>query len=730
MQVAEVVRRGWCGPCHTRCGLLVHFEGDRAVRVEGDPKHPVNRGAICSRGQLILEHLYHPDRVNFPLKRVGEKGGGKWQRISWDEALDEISSKIRDIKAKFGAESLSFCGGTYRTYMWASKRFFNLFGSPNLTGPGAICHCSSFAIESATYGSMAHSDLRNAACIVLWAHTPSESVPIPEWNAIVTAKKRDAKLIVIDPRFTREAEMADLWLQIRPGTDAGLMLGWLKIIVDEGLYDKDFVEKWTVGFDQLKERIAGYSPQIVSEITWIPEDKIVEGARTYATTKPASLTWGLGCDKQGVNLSHVARARSILRAITGNLDVKGGDSIGLSGVLGNIVSDVEMELNEMLPREQRRKQLGEDRYRLFSYPGWELISQAVRKMPPTYMKPPTAQMTAQANARAVWEAVIAGNPYPVKGMIVLAGNPLMSLPSTKLVYSALKRLELLVVMDYYMTPTAELADYVLPAASTLERSDIATTGPRVFACPKAIEPLYERRNDYEFWRELGLRLDQKEYWPWKTAEELCDFRLKPLNVTFQELVEKYEIFAPHEEKKYEKYGFGTPSGRVEFYSTIFEELHYDPLPSYIEPPETPISAPDIAKDYPLILNTGGRFLPMYQSELRQIRSAREMVPDPTIDIHPETARGLGVANGDWVTVETQSGKIKQKARLTEGVHPRMVHVQHGWWFPETLGEDPGLHGVWDSNANVLCTDDPEYCSREIGGWPHTAILCKIQRATR
>ena len=727
--MAEAVRRGWCGPCHTRCGLLVHFQGNRAVKVEGDPKHPVNRGAICSRGRLILEHLYHPDRVNFPLKRVGEKGGGKWQRIHWDQALDEIASKIGNIKAKFGAESLSFCGGTYRTYMWASKRFFNLFGSPNLTGPGAICHCSSFAIESATYGTMAHSDLRNAACIVIWGHTPSESVPIPEWQQIVAATKRGTKLIVVDPRFTKTAEMADLWLQIRPGTDAALMLGWLKIIVDEELYDKDFVEKWTVGFDRLKERITDYPPERVSKITWIPRDKIVESARIYATTKPAALTWGLGCDKQGVNLSNVARARSILRAITGNLDAKGGDLIGLSGPLGKVVSDVEMELNEMLPSDQRRKQLGGDKYSLLSYPGWERTSEAAGKMPPTYMKPPTAGMTAQANPRTVWQAVIEGNPYPVKGMIVLAGNPLLSLASTESVHSALKRLELLVVMDYYMTPTAELADYVLPAASTLERSDIATAGPRVLACPKALEPLYERRNDYEFWRELGLRLDQKEYWPWQTAEELCDYRLKPLDITFKELVEKYEIFASHEDKKYEKYGFGTPSGKVELYSTIFEELDYDPLPSYIEPPETPISVPTIAKDYPLILNTGGRFLPMYHSELRQIRSAREIIPDPIIDIHPETARELDIANDDWVWVETQRGRIKQRARLTGGVHPRMVHVQHGWWFPETSGEDPGLHGVWESNANVLCTDDPEYCSKEIGAWPDTAILCKVYRAT-
>ena len=727
--MAEIVRRGWCGPCHIRCGLLVHLQGDKAVKVDGDPQHPVNKGATCIRGQRILEHLYHPDRVNFPLKRVGTKGGGKWQKISWNQALDEIASKISDIKTTSGAEALAFCGGTYRTYMWASKRFFNLFGSPNLTGPGVICHCSSFAVESATYGTMAHSDLRNAACIVIWGHTPSESVPIPEWQQIVTAKKNGVKLIVVDPRFTKTARIADIWLQIRPGTDAALMLGWLKIIIDEGLYDEDFVEKWTVGFDQLKDRIAAFTPERVSEITWIPKEKILEAARIYATTKPACLTWGLGCDKQGVNLTHVARARSILRAITGNLDVKGGDLISLSEPQGKVVSDGEMELNETLLPDQRRKQLGGGDYRLFSYPGWERTSDAAGTMPPAYIRPPTAAMTAQANPRTVWQAAIEGKPYPIKGMIVLAGNPLMSLTSTKLVHRALKRLELLVVMDYYMSPTAELADYVLPAASTLERSDIATAGPRVVACPKAMEPLYERRGDYEFWRELGLRLGQREYWPWKTAEEVCDYRLKPLGITFEELTAKYEVFAPHEDKQYEKYGFGTPSRKVELYSSILDELGFDPLPSYSEPPESPVSAPETAEDYPLIMNTGGRFMPMYHSELRQIRSAREMVPDPIVDVNPQTARTLGIADGDWVWVETRRGKIKQRARLTEEVDPRMAHLQHGWWFPEMPAEDPGLHGLYESNANVLCTDDPEYCSKEIGAWPDTALLCKIYKAS-
>jgi len=271
-----------------------------------------------------------------------------------------------------------------------------------------------------------------------------------------------------------------------------------------------------------------------------------------------------------------------------------------------------------------------------------------------------------------------------------------------------------------MTPTAELADYVLPAACTLERSDFPN-------CPKAIESLYERRDDYQFWRELGIRVGQENYWPWKTAEEVCDYRLKPLDLTFEQLVKRGGLRPTKECRKYEREGFGTPSGKVEIYSSIFEKLGLDPLPSYKEPPESPMSDPDLAKDYPLIMIASGNFMPMYHSELRQISSAIKQRPDPLTDIHPQTAKSLGIADGDWVWIETLRGKIKQRARLSDEVHPSVVRVQHGWWFPETSGEAPSLHGLWESNANVLCPVDPEYCNVEIGGWPHSALLCRINK---
>ena len=244
------IRKGWCGPCHVRCGMLVQFEGGQAVAVKGDPDNPLNRGALCERGQLILEHLYNPARLNYPLKRARQRGAGQWQRITWDQALDEIAEKLGRLRDQFGAETLALSRGTNRTYGWAMKRFLNLFGSPNMTGPNTICMCPSHTVEWSTYGSFARQDIANARCIVIWGYQPSESYRIPDWRELLAAKKRGARIIVVDPRRTKEAEMADLWLAVRPGTDVAVMLGWLKIIIEENLYDREFVEKWTVGFEQ------------------------------------------------------------------------------------------------------------------------------------------------------------------------------------------------------------------------------------------------------------------------------------------------------------------------------------------------------------------------------------------------------------------------------------------------------------------------------------------------
>jgi len=722
MITTSEIKKGWCGPCHVRCGMLVHFENGRAVKVQGDPDNRINRGALCRRGQLILEHLYNVSRLNYPLRRSGLRGEGKFQQLTWDQAMDEIAEKLSSLRDRYGAETLALSRGTHRTYGWAMKRFLNLFGSPNMTGPNTICMCPSHTVEWSTYGSFARQDIGNARCIVIWGYQPSQSYVVTDWRDLLAAKSRGAKIIVVDPRRTKEAEMADIWLQVRPGTDVAIMLGWLKIIISENLYDTSFVEKWTIGFDQLKKHLDGYSLSELSRLSWIPEDKLCASARMYAETKPSTITWGLGIDLQGVNAMQAVRARCILRAITGNLDIAGGEILGAFGGDPRLISNVQLELNDAISPEQKKKQLGAGEYGLFGFPGWDMIREASDK-PGAWFTPPQSEMTCCAHQRHVLHAITTGRPYPVKAFITQSNNTLVQAADTKAVYRALssENLELTVAMDYYQTPTGLFADYLLPAACTLERSDFP-------ASPKAMEPLYQRRDDYQFWRELGIRLGQAEYWPWKTIEEVCDYRLAPIGITFSQMLRGGGPPPSRNHKKFEIQGFGTPSGKVEIYSSIFANLGLEPLPVYREPVESPEGNPELAQDYPLILIATGKFMPFYHSELRQISSAIQEQPDPIADIHPQTARNLGISSNDWVWIETLRGKIKQRARLTDEVHPAMLRAQHGWWFPSKPAADPSLHGLWESTSNILCPVTADYCNPEVGGWPHTALLCKTYKA--
>ncbi|MCG8342025.1 MAG: molybdopterin-dependent oxidoreductase, partial [Chlorobiales bacterium] len=230
-----------------------------------------------------------------PLKRTGTRGGGEWRQISWDRALDEVAGKLDTFRREYGPETLAFTHGTDRTYHWDQRRFFNLFGSPNTCGANNVCYCPSVAVDYATYGGEPFGDMGRAKCIVIWGHASSQSYT-GEFKEISEAKKKGAALIVIDPRRIREAEMADIWLPIRPGTDVALMLGWLRIIIEEKLYDRHFVEQWTAGFEALKRAVSGYTPDRVAKITWLDPGLILKSARCYATSGPAVITWGLGID--------------------------------------------------------------------------------------------------------------------------------------------------------------------------------------------------------------------------------------------------------------------------------------------------------------------------------------------------------------------------------------------------------------------------------------------------
>jgi anaerobic selenocysteine-containing dehydrogenase len=731
------IKKAACHFCHNNCGLLVHVEEGKVVRVTGNKAHPISRGYICARGTKSPKWLYHPDQLKHPLKRAGDRGEGKWERISWDQALDEIASKLAQLKTNFGAETLTVTEGTYRSdHFWARTRFLNLFGNPqNVTCPGIICSMNCYTINLALLGSVnIISDLMNTKCAVLWGGNHVETF-LTRWKILKERiRNKDIKIIVVDPIVTKTASHADMCLQLRPGTDAALALGWINVIIGEGLYDKAFVEKWTHGFDKLSERVNEYSPERVSEITGLTKEEIVESARLYATSKPACIDRGVATDQIGLNSTRVEQARVILKAITGNMDVPGGNPLTgpafeMNG--GSFVCDSEMELAEECPPEQRKKQIGADRYKLMTFPGWEIIDEHFKEH---YGMSHPQHHPLLVSMPLTIRGIINEDPYPIKAMICWASNPMLWAANTKLVHEALTHpnLELHVVLEYWMTPTAQLADYVLPSASWLERplcSTFEDWSNLVWAGERAVAPLGERREDYFFWRELGLRLGQEGFWPWENLEEAGKYRIAPLKISYEEFIDRGGLLPEPAYLKYEKTGFATPTGKVELYSTIFEKLGYDPLPYYEEPPESPARTPELLKEYSLLLTTGNKFMPMFHSEHRQLGIGhREKHPDPLVHIHPETAQSLGISHGDWVYIETVRGKIQQKANVTENIRPDVVSSEASWWFPEKQAEAPSLFGAFESNANILTIDNPDLCDPLVGNWCNRGLLCKVYKA--
>jgi anaerobic selenocysteine-containing dehydrogenase len=712
------VRRTWCGLCHSRCGLLLELDGETPVGLRGDPDHPLSRGRLCARGRLMLEHLDHPERLNHPLKRVGPRGSGRFERVGWDEALDDMAARLAALRDEHGPETVAFSRGTYRSYHWEARRFLNLLGSPNLTGANPICHCPTAVVESALMGAMVNPDLRRAACVVIWGSARSVSSPVTGWGAIREARGRGARLIVVDPRRTREARDADLWLPLRPGSDAALMLGWLHVIFAEDLWDHEFVEGHTVGFEALRSQVEAYSPQRVAGLTWLPESLIVEAARAYATTWPAVITWGQGVDKLGPNTDAALMARVALRAVTGNLDVRGGELFGGGGRPARVIPGEALERNDALPAAQREKQLGGERHPLFSFRAWEAIGASQDRLPAGYVPRAETAKTVTAAPHAVYEAMRTGAPYPVRALLVQAANPVMTLADPARTLDALRALDLLVVMDYYLTPTAALADYVLPAAATVERDDLALRGPLVVPLPRGLDPLYERRDDYQLWKGLGRRLGQSDEWPWDTMEQVLDHRLAPAGLTFEALCEQGALFEPTAPGRSRELGFATPSGKVELRSGVLAALGCPDLPSHRALPEP-------EADYPLLLITGSAFNPMYHSEQRQWPTARRLRPHPEVTLHPSTAEALGVGTGDAVRIETPQGAVRQRVRIRDTVHPRMVDAQHGWWFPEAeAGADPPFDCL-SANINALVRDDPTWCAGGTGAWQQTGLPCRI-----
>jgi anaerobic selenocysteine-containing dehydrogenase len=690
-----------CRSCHGGCGVLLHVEDGHLVKVEGDPDSPLNHGRLCPIGTVTRDLVYHPDRLKHPMRRNGPRGAGRWERISWDEALEEIASRLLAIRAEYGPEAIALGTGTGRHHIRWVSRFGHALGTPNWCEPGfAQCFHPRVNTCLLTFGDFPVCDYTGTtppACILFWGHNPLNSGPDGETRFNVReALDHGPAIIVVDPRETELARRADIWLQVRPGTDDALALAFLNVIIEEGLYDAPFVARWTHGFDALAAHVRSCTPAWAEPITWAKAEAIRAAARLFARTRPGMLEWGCAIEHTPKCIQTV-RAISMVPVLTGNIDVPGGWVFGMHG-LGRFPS-----LIENLTPEANARRLGADRFKLLCGEGADLPAAHI----PTLLR-----------------AMREGKPYPVRAFLVFGNNTLTTYANTTDVYESLMRLGFMVCADLFMTPTAELADIVLPAAAWPELDQLAglpTIAANVVLAQQKAVQIGECRSDEEIFvalaRRMGLRLCTE------AVEQVLEAQLAAgdVGMTFDELKRVGFVKVPFRYRKFEDGGFRTPTGRIELYSTRLEQLGYAPLPSYQEPPESPISRPDVAADYPLVLTTGARIPFYFNSEHRQLGRLRKAYPHPLAEIHPLTARQYGIEDGDWMWIETRRGRMKQRAKVTHGIDPRVIAAQHGWWFPEEPGPD---YGVWTSNVNLLTDNQPPY-DPAMGTYQLRALLCRV-----
>ena len=728
----------WSPPgCHpTGCGIKTYVnDAGELVKVEGDENHPITNGRLCVRCLTIPDYVYNPDRMRYPMKRAREdRGKDKWERISWDEAFDLIAEKVAYYKETYGAESILLMGGTGREGGPMLPAYaHSALGTPNAcyTQSGYSCYIPRVAgttyVLGATYPEMDYAGglpgryddpaFTLPELIVFWGKEPLPSNGDGLFgHAAIDMMRRGAKLMSIDPRVNWVATRADWHLRLRPGTDAALGMAMLNVIISEDLYDHDFVDKWCYGFDQLAERVQDMPVEKAAGICGIDADLIREAARVYATSKPAQIAWGLAIDQKsnGVQAGHCVLA---LEAITGNIDVPGGQ------LIGDVNDGLELGFgwNNLGP-ELQGKIMGIKEY-------------------PAYVG-----LVLNAQCDMVLDALETGEPYAFKmggfeDTNFLAGT---CAAQPKRWHDAMvKNLEWCFGIDVWMTPTIQACcELFLPLSTTVEHDTVVYThygaSPIMAGAVNKSITVGEGKGDCEIMYEIGKRCMPENYERFEDYYDFLEYYRLNNKQTFVELREEV-VHQKVETLSYRKYesgklrpdgkpGFNTPTGRVELYSTMFRQFGEDPLPYYEEPQLSPVSTPELAEQFPLVLTTGARTYCYFHSEGKQIPYLREMNPDPLIEINPDDALRFGVADGQWVEVENPFGKCVLKAKVSQIVKPGVVHAQHGFWFPEKDGEEPSLYEVWRSNINELVPH--KYIGKLGFGSPFKCLLCSVKPAER
>ena len=678
-----------CKECSVRCGSIVHLQDEKVIKIEGNPDHPHSHGAFCIKGHHApVAALAHPDRPIYPLRRTGARGEGKWERVSWSAALNDIADKIGAVKRQYGAAALAGAVSNHSSSRGvAMPLLLRSLGSPNYMINQDLCMgCRNTAAMLTGIGGQTGGELENTRCILIVGKSPSES-SVVQWMHIKAAQKKGAKLIVIDPRQTQIAKAADLWLPLRPGTDAALALSMIQVIFAERLLDNDFVQQWCIGAEELRVRANNYSPETASKITGIPSETIIDAARLFAKTTPGCLVLGHGIDAQA-NGVYTAIAFHALLALTGNVDREGSNRSskqlpGFRDYMG-IINNPRFRM----PADREREIIGGKEFPFWSGPN----SWAKTSHNPTLI-----------------EAIITGKPYPVRSLYVSGVNIACTYPNIQRTIAALKSLDLLVVATDHITPTAELADYILPKTTLLEEEDISADagGPCLSVVQRVLKPRGETKTDLEIAIELRNALRERELLdydllPWNSHRELIDYQLKETGLSFEDICRTGFYNYDFTYAEYRQKGFKTPSKKIELFSGRLKDAGYDPLPDY-HPPYYAEPNPD----FPLTLITGIRTMAYHHSRFRNHEWARKIQNEPEIRIHPTTAARYGVSGDDWVWLETTSGvgRVLLKVRITSEVPADIVATGMGWWYPEIKSAD---HGSLTFNVDTAIAYGPPW----------------------
>ncbi len=672
-----------CMSCVWDCGIKVTLEDGKMVKVEGLPEHPVSKGYICPRGEYLPEFVYSPDRIKYPMRRVGNT----WQRVSWDEALDYAADELGKIRDKYGAKALAiFCGSMGVENIEVAgfaQRFKSAYGTPNLLSVENICYRARIMSRQMTFGRYPMDYPADAHCIVLWGHNPDGSKGMLAEDIREKAENRVLDLITIDPKRTELSELG-LHLAIRPGTDGALGLAMLNVIINENIYDKEFVENYCIGFEELKEHVQQYTPEWAAEITWLSASDIKSVARIYAQSKPACIVQGINTLDQHVNGLQLSRLLNILQIVTGNID-KPGTWVTIPYLR---MTDLRLPMDEV--------PIGADQYPLF-YSFWG------RKSP-------------YGIATLFPQAALESKPYPVRGAIVAAANPVVSFPEANKFIEAFKSMDFMMTIDIFMTDTAELGNLFMPACTFMEKDAVSYVYGVVHGEPfasyhkRVIEPVGESKPDWWIWTQLARRLGHGDLFPWNSDEEVMDTLLEPSGITEQ--LKEAEIgvyFAEQDYYAYKNKKINTPSGKIEIYSKTLEDAGYDPLPKYYEPAQSPVSTPELAKEFPLIMISGARRQSFTHTQMRHVPQLRAQEPEPFAEMHPATASRYGVKDGERIRLSTRNGSINMRVKEEPRLMPGIVSVPHGW-----------------SSANVNFLTDME--TRDpITGYPDfKSLLCKVE----